>query len=99
VAHERSPNWRRRPVQEQQTGGSSAQLPPWWLNEQASVYISGKDDPGKRRVFNHPGLRVTAEVGAGCAARPGARLAGAAGAGDATGAGAAPLLGGAGVWV
>ena len=35
-------------------------LPPWWLNEQASVYISGKDDPGKRRVFDHPGLRVTA---------------------------------------
>lgn len=35
-------------------------LPSWWLNEQASVYISGKDDPGKRRVFDHPGLRVTA---------------------------------------
>src|SRR5580692_10291612 len=35
-------------------------LPPWWLNEQASVYISGKDDPGKRRVFDHPGLRVAA---------------------------------------
>ena len=35
-------------------------LPPWWLNEQASVYISGKEDPGKRRVFDHPGLRVTA---------------------------------------
>ena len=35
-------------------------LPPWWLNEQASVYISGKDDPNKRRVFDHPGLRVTA---------------------------------------
>jgi hypothetical protein len=34
--------------------------PMWWLNEQASVYISGKDDPGKRRVFDHPGLRVTA---------------------------------------
>lgn len=33
-------------------------LPHWWLNEQASVYISGKDDPGKRRVFDHPGLRV-----------------------------------------
>jgi hypothetical protein len=32
----------------------------WWLNEQASVYISGKDDPGKRRVFDPPGLRVTA---------------------------------------
>lgn len=36
------------------------ELPPWWLNEQASVYISGKDDPGKRRVFDHPGLRVMA---------------------------------------
>src|SRR5450755_2056065 len=35
-------------------------LPRWWLNEQASVYISGKDDPGKRRVFDHPGLRVMA---------------------------------------
>lgn len=35
-------------------------MPPRWLNEQASVYISGKDDPGKRRVFDHPGLRVTA---------------------------------------
>jgi hypothetical protein len=30
-------------------------LPYWWLNEQASIYISGKDDPGKRRVFDHPG--------------------------------------------
>lgn len=35
-------------------------LPPWWLNEQATVYISGKEDPGKRRVFDHPGLRVMA---------------------------------------
>jgi hypothetical protein len=35
-------------------------LPYWWLNEQATVYISGKDDPGKRRVFDHPGLRVMA---------------------------------------
>jgi hypothetical protein len=35
-------------------------LPPWWLNEQASVYISGKDDLAKRRVFDHPGLRVMA---------------------------------------
>lgn len=32
-------------------------LPPWW---QATVYISGKDDPAKRRVFDHPGLRVMA---------------------------------------
>jgi hypothetical protein len=35
-------------------------LPPWWLNKQASVYVSGKNDPDKRRVFDHPGLRVTA---------------------------------------
>ncbi|HUK70710.1 MAG TPA: DUF6036 family nucleotidyltransferase [Streptosporangiaceae bacterium] len=35
-------------------------LPPWWLNEQATAYISGKNDPGKRRVFDHPGLRVMA---------------------------------------
>jgi predicted nucleotidyltransferase len=33
-------------------------LPPWWLNEQASVYVSGKNDPGKRRVFDHPNLRI-----------------------------------------
>ena len=33
-------------------------LPYWWLNEQASVYISGKEDASKRRVFDHPGLRV-----------------------------------------
>lgn len=35
-------------------------LPPWWLNEQATAYISGKNDPGKRRVFDHHGLRVMA---------------------------------------
>jgi hypothetical protein len=35
-------------------------LPRWWLNEQASTYISGKEDAGKRRVFDHPGLRVMA---------------------------------------
>jgi hypothetical protein len=35
-------------------------LPPWWLNEQATVYISGEDDRDKRRVFDHPGLRVMA---------------------------------------
>jgi hypothetical protein len=28
-------------------------LPRWWLNEQASVHISGKAHPGKRRVFDH----------------------------------------------
>ncbi len=35
-------------------------LPYRWLNEQASVYISGEEDVGRRRVFDHPGLRVMA---------------------------------------
>jgi hypothetical protein len=35
-------------------------LPCWWLNEQASACISGKEDASKRRVFDHPGLRVMA---------------------------------------
>ena len=34
--------------------------PPWWLNEQASAYVSNKHDPGKREVFDHPGIRVMA---------------------------------------
>ncbi|GAA4607315.1 hypothetical protein GCM10023195_27660 [Actinoallomurus liliacearum] len=35
-------------------------LPPWWLNEQASVYVAPGGDPSARRVFDHPGLRVSA---------------------------------------
>lgn len=35
-------------------------LPPWWLNEQASAYVSTQDDTGKRQVFDHPGIRVMA---------------------------------------
>jgi hypothetical protein len=35
-------------------------LPPWWLNEQASVYVAAGGDPGAPRVFDHPGLRVSA---------------------------------------
>ncbi len=38
----------------------SLDLPFWWLNEQASSYISGQDDPAKRKVFDHPGIRVMA---------------------------------------
>jgi predicted nucleotidyltransferase len=47
-------------VEESRAVADELGLPPWWLNEQASVYVSGKDDPGKRRVFDHPGLRVMA---------------------------------------
>src|SRR5205823_1631799 len=35
-------------------------LPRWWLNEQASVYIAPGGDPTAPRVFDHPGLRVSA---------------------------------------
>ncbi|WP_203898489.1 DUF6036 family nucleotidyltransferase [Virgisporangium aliadipatigenens] len=35
-------------------------LPPWWLNEQASSYVSTQNDDGKREVFDHPGIRVMA---------------------------------------
>lgn len=35
-------------------------LPPWWLNEQASAYVSVQNDDGKREVFDHPGIRVMA---------------------------------------
>lgn len=35
-------------------------LPTWWLNEQASVYISPAGDADAPRVFDHPGLRVQA---------------------------------------
>jgi predicted nucleotidyltransferase len=33
-------------------------LPPWWLNEQASVYVAPGRDVDAPRVFDHPGLRV-----------------------------------------
>lgn len=35
-------------------------LPQWWLNEQASVYVAPGGDPSAPRVFDHPGLRVSA---------------------------------------
>ncbi|MFI6910191.1 hypothetical protein ACIBKY_53705 [Nonomuraea sp. NPDC050394] len=47
-------------LEEARAVAAQLDLPPWWLNEQASVYISGEPDPGKRRVFDHPGLRVMA---------------------------------------
>ncbi|MDQ1307965.1 MAG: hypothetical protein QG671_3799 [Actinomycetota bacterium] len=35
-------------------------LPPWWLNEQASVYVAPGGDTAAPQVFDHPGLRVSA---------------------------------------
>lgn len=34
--------------------------PGWWLNEQASAYVAPGGDPAAPRVFDHPGLRVSA---------------------------------------
>lgn len=45
-------------VEESRAVAKDLGLPPWWLNEQTSVYVSGKEDPGKRRVFDHPNLRI-----------------------------------------
>lgn len=38
----------------------SSGLPQRWLNEQASVYVAPGGDVEEPRVFDHPGLRVTA---------------------------------------
>lgn len=35
-------------------------LSQWWLNEQAGVYVGSRQDSTAPRVFNHPGLRVSA---------------------------------------
>jgi hypothetical protein len=35
-------------------------LPRWWLNEQASSYVAPGGDAAAPRVFDHPGLRVSA---------------------------------------
>lgn len=35
-------------------------LPPWWLNEQVSAYVSTQQDELKREVFDHAGIRVMA---------------------------------------
>lgn len=35
-------------------------LPPWWLNEQASVYVAPGGDASAPHVFDHPGIRVSA---------------------------------------
>lgn len=35
-------------------------LPSWWLNEQASAYVAPGGDAAAPRVFDHPGLRVSA---------------------------------------
>ncbi len=47
-------------LEESQVVADELGLPTWWLNEQASVYVAPGGDPGAARVFDHPGLRVSA---------------------------------------
>ncbi|MHB8451883.1 MAG: DUF6036 family nucleotidyltransferase [Mycobacteriales bacterium] len=35
-------------------------LPDWWLNEQASSYVAVGGDERAAKIFEHPGLRVSA---------------------------------------
>jgi predicted nucleotidyltransferase len=47
-------------LEEAQAVAGEFGLPSWWLNEQASAYVAAGGDPAAARVFDHPGLRVTA---------------------------------------
>ena len=47
-------------LQEARVVAEELGLPPWWLNEQASSYVAAGGDPTAPRVFDHPGLRVSA---------------------------------------
>ena len=47
-------------VAEAQSVALELGLPRWWLNEQASAYVSPVDDGAAPLVFEHPGLRVHA---------------------------------------
>lgn len=47
-------------LEEARNVAQSLGLPPWWLNEQASSYVSAQKDAGRREVFDHPGIRVMA---------------------------------------
>jgi hypothetical protein len=47
-------------LEEAHAVASELGLPQWWLNEQASVYIAPGGDSAASRVFDHPGLRVSA---------------------------------------
>jgi hypothetical protein len=47
-------------VAEAQSVALELGLPRWWLNEQASAYVSPVEDVAAPLVFEHPGLRVHA---------------------------------------
>lgn len=47
-------------VEEARAVATELGLPQWWLNEQAAAYVAPTGDPNAARVFDHPGLRVSA---------------------------------------
>src|SRR5215467_9277172 len=47
-------------IEEAQAVAAELGFPRWWLNEQASAYVAPGGDPAAPRVFDHPGLRVSA---------------------------------------
>jgi len=47
-------------VEEARAVAAEMGLPQWWLNEQASAYVARGQDSNAPRVFDHPGLRVSA---------------------------------------
>jgi Nucleotidyltransferase of unknown function (DUF6036) len=47
-------------VEEARAVADELGLPHWWLNEQASAFIAPGGDAAASRVFDHPGLRVSA---------------------------------------
>jgi hypothetical protein len=47
-------------LEEARAVADELRLPHWWLNEQASVYVAPGGDAAAPRVFDHPGLRVSA---------------------------------------
>ncbi|XVU28229.1 DUF6036 family nucleotidyltransferase [Actinoplanes sp. CA-054009] len=47
-------------LEEARAVASELGLPHWWLNEQASTYVARGEDTNAPRIFDHPGLRVSA---------------------------------------
>jgi len=50
-------------IEEAKNVAESLGLPPWWLNDQASSYISTTYDEDAPTIFEHAGIRVSAASG------------------------------------
>ncbi|MEO3750928.1 hypothetical protein [Streptomyces sp. B6B3] len=47
-------------LEEARAVGEQLGLPPWWLDEQGSAFVAPGGDPDAPRIFDHPGLRLSA---------------------------------------